>query len=102
MHKGSILVKVDRFFASSQTCSRCGYKNPEVKDLKVREWVCPCCGARLDRDNNAADNVLAEAYRIFAEYCTAWQKERDETADKAAKLKAGRKKPKSTKKEAAA
>ena len=100
--KGSILVKVDRIFASSQTCSRCGYKNPEVKDLKVREWVCPCCGARLDRDNNAADNVLAEAYRIFAEYCTVWQKEKDEAAKTAAKLKAGRKKPKNTKKEAAA
>ena len=42
--QGKRLVRVDRFFASSQTCSVCGYKNAKTKNLAIREWDCPQCG----------------------------------------------------------
>ena len=62
---GHHLVKVDRFFPSSQQCSVCGAKNPTVKDLGIREWDCPHCGAHHDRDENAAINIDREGLRIF-------------------------------------
>ena len=63
---GKQLVTVDRFFPSSQLCSACGAQWPGTKDLKVRHWVCPECGALLDRDTNAARNILREGLRLIA------------------------------------
>ena len=63
---GKTLVEVDRFYPSSQTCSSCGAIWPGTKDLSVREWECPECGAVHDRDVNAARNILQEGLRLIA------------------------------------
>ena len=65
--RGRVLLAVDRFYASSQTCGNCGFKNSAVKDLGVREWVCPECGHHHDRDLNAAQNILCEWLRLLVE-----------------------------------
>lgn len=69
--RGKSLVRIDRWYPSSQLCSVCGYRNPEVKDLSVRKWTCPVCGAMHDRDVNAAVNIKNEGINIIKHMHTA-------------------------------
>lgn len=55
---GRTIIQIPTFFASSQLCTNCGYKNIEVKDLSIREWDCPQCHTHHDRDLNASYNIL--------------------------------------------
>lgn len=64
---GKKVIKVSKWFPSSQMCHECGCLSKLTKDLSVKEWECPHCGAHLVRDHNAAINIRDEAVRI---YCT--------------------------------
>ena len=58
---GKNILYIGQFEPSSQLCHVCGYKNSEIKDLKVREWTCPNCGTTHDRDLNASINIKSIA-----------------------------------------
>jgi putative transposase len=60
------IIKINRYYPSSQTCFNCGYVNSNIKDLSIREWTCPHCGTIHNRDVNAAKNILAEGLRESA------------------------------------
>lgn len=60
---GKTFTKVNKWFPSSQLCSVCGHKNIETKDLSLREWMCPVCGAQHHRDHNAAINILKQGFK---------------------------------------
>lgn len=61
---GRTIVKVDRFYPSSKTCHNCGYVYKGLS-LKDRQWVCPECGEIINRDYNAALNILDEGLKIL-------------------------------------
>ena len=58
------VVLINRFYPSSKTCSVCGYKKQDLR-LSDREWVCPKCGTKHNRDINAAVNILLEGQRML-------------------------------------
>ena len=60
---GREIIKVDKWFPSSQICSNCGHKDGK-KSLDIREWTCPICHTQHDRDINASINILTEGLRI--------------------------------------
>jgi len=60
---GRTLVKIDRWFPSSKRCGNCGHILERLP-LNVREWDCPNCGTRHDRDINAAQNILAVGHTV--------------------------------------
>lgn len=61
-----IIVKIDKFYPSSQLCNCCGYQYSPAKDLTIRFWKCPNCGNEHDRDVNAAKNILKEGLRVLS------------------------------------
>lgn len=58
-------VKIDRFFPSSKTCSNCGWINGDLT-LNIREWTCPSCDEKHDRDFNASKNILKQGLKILS------------------------------------
>lgn len=64
--RGGYLIKVDKWFPSSQLCHWCGYRSENLKDLRIRKWDCPYCGHKgIDRDWNSAINIKVEGLRIL-------------------------------------
>jgi len=61
------LIKINRFYPSSKTCNHCGHYKHDLT-LKDREWVCTECGCIIDRDINAAKNILDEGLRCLNVY----------------------------------
>ncbi|MGK7915503.1 MAG: RNA-guided endonuclease InsQ/TnpB family protein [Prochloraceae cyanobacterium] len=69
-HEDKRLVEIDKWFASSKTCSNCLYQIDNLP-LDIREWTCPSCGTCHDRDENASKNIRAEGIRILQSEGTA-------------------------------
>ena len=91
--KGSVLVKIDKWFPSSKTCHCCGEYNENVI-LGVSEWVCPHCGTIHDRDENAAINIEMQGIKTFLEYFRNWLEEDEKARKRAKNRQNGRKKKK--------
>lgn len=64
--RNKYFVKVDKWFPSSQICHYCGTRHPEMKDLANRKMICDC-GLIMNRDQNAAINILNEGLRLLTE-----------------------------------
>jgi len=60
------IIKADRFYPSSKTCSVCGYKNNQLT-ISIRKWQCPICKTVHDRDGNASKNL----YKIGVAHLTS-------------------------------
>ena len=62
---GRTLIKVNRYYPSSQICNSCGYQNKELKDYSIRTWICPKCQSNHNRDYNAANNILDKGLEML-------------------------------------
>lgn len=62
---GKTIIKINKFYPSSQLCNCCGYQYSLTKNLSVRCWICPNCGCKHDRDINAAKNILNQGLKIL-------------------------------------
>lgn len=62
---GNVIVKIPRFYPSSQICSKCGFQNSEVRNLKLRVWECPRCHIVHNRDVNASINILRKGLSLI-------------------------------------
>lgn len=69
--KGGNLIKVEWNYPSSQLCNCCGFQYPFTKNLAVRDWTCPNCGDKHDRDINAAKNIKKRGLEILKENQTS-------------------------------
>ena len=58
-------IQVNSYYPSSQICSRCGNKNEEMKDIRIREYYCSKCGLEIERDYNASINILNEGLKSY-------------------------------------
>lgn len=61
---GNDVIKVPTIYPSSQTCSYCGYRNPLIKNLAIRNWECPECHTKHNRDVNASINILNKGLEV--------------------------------------
>ena len=62
---GKTISIIDKYFPSSQLCYACKYQNKEVKDISIREWICPNCNNLNQRDYNASKNILAQGLKLI-------------------------------------
>ena len=81
---GKQLVKIDRYFPSSKRCGNCGHIVDKLP-LNVREWECPKCGTKHDRDINASNNILAAGQAVSV--CGASVRPEESKSRKATALK---------------
>lgn len=65
--RGKKLIVIDKFFPSSKMCNECGYNNNNLK-LGDREWTCPNCNTKHDRDVNAAINIKKRGIELYQKY----------------------------------
>ena len=63
--KNKKFYQIETYYPSSQICSRCGYQENKMKDLKIRKWECPNCTNNNERDINASINIMFEGLKIY-------------------------------------
>lgn len=63
--RGKQLIRIDKWYPSSQICHCCGFRNKKLKNLQIRSWICPSCNTKHDRDVNAAINIRQEGLSVL-------------------------------------